>query len=64
MAVFLFTGLALNFVDNEIKIVDIKSGMDFNLALDINGKVYGWGNNDAGSCGIKIFILIARIVVA
>ncbi len=32
-------------------IVSISAGFDHSLALDKNGKVYGWGSNDAGQLG-------------
>ena len=39
------------FVENDIKIIDIAVGRAFNLALDVNGKVYSWGDNEDGQCG-------------
>lgn len=39
------------FPKNISKIV---SGSDFNLALTIDGLIYGWGDNDAGQLGDKI----------
>ena len=42
------------FKDNEIKIKAIRSGGQFNLALDVNGNVWSWGNNYDGKCGIKV----------
>ena len=35
------------FNNEELPIVDIKCGSLHNLALSINGKVFGWGNNQA-----------------
>eukprot|EP01083_Nonionella_stella_P136683 416043_1 len=39
------------FVDHEIKICDINCGESHNLALDEQGRVYAWGNNEFGMCG-------------
>ena len=39
------------FVDNHVKIVDIKCGSDHNLCLDEDGKVYSFGANHYGQCG-------------
>ena len=39
------------FIENKIKIKDIKCVSDHNLAIDINGKLYCWGCNDYGQCG-------------
>ena len=39
------------FVDNNIMIKDIQCGACHNLALDVNGRVYCWGDNDCGQCG-------------
>ena len=44
------------FIKNDIKIIDIKCGSNFNLALDSNGKVYSWGTNFKGQCGHNISI--------
>ena len=38
-----------------IRIVDIVSGTEFCMALDINGRVYTWGRNNHGSCGVCNF---------
>ena len=35
----------------KIKIKDIKSGYQHNLAIDYNNKAYSWGNNLRGQCG-------------
>ena len=32
-------------------IKDVKCGDFHNIALDINGKVYSWGDNSRGQCG-------------
>ena len=42
------------FKDNEIKINSIRSGVQFNLALDVKGNVWSWGNNYDGKCGINV----------
>ena len=39
------------FTDNKIKIVDIESGPNHNLALDEFGGLYSWGVNSSGQCG-------------
>ena len=39
------------FKKNKIKIIDIASGANFNLALDDLGRVYSWGVNTSGQCG-------------
>ena len=39
------------FVENDIKIVDIKCGGRHILAIDSNYNVYSWGYNDLGQCG-------------
>jgi len=41
------------FEANKIKIVDIQCGAEHNLALDDDGKVYGWGRNDCWQCGFE-----------
>ena len=40
------------FVNNGIKIKDIASGIGHNLAVDINGRLYSWGMNACGPCGV------------
>ena len=40
------------FVTNKICIIDIKCGPMHTLAIDENGKVYGWGTNGQYQCGI------------
>eukprot|EP01084_Bolivina_argentea_P070246 127720_1 len=40
------------FIDNNIKIKSIYCGGNYNIALDVNGKVYSWGANKNGECGI------------
>eukprot|EP01084_Bolivina_argentea_P132232 233353_1 len=40
------------FEENDIKIVKIECGNIHNMALDMNGKVYCWGYDENGSCGI------------
>ena len=37
---------------NNIKIINISCGYDHNLSIDINNKVYSWGLNNEGQCGI------------
>ena len=44
------------FMENEIRIVDIVCGNDFCMALDINGRIYTWGRNSLGCCGICKFV--------
>ena len=39
--------------ENCIKIVNIECGYRHNIALDINGNIYGWGVNDLGQCGFN-----------
>ena len=41
-----------HFIDNGIKIVDIDAGACHNLAVDVDGKVYSWGSNRNGQCGV------------
>ena len=43
------------FIDHGIRIKDIKSVYHHNLALDYNGNVYSFGNNDEGQCGDGTF---------
>jgi len=40
------------FADNDIKISQIASGSQHIVALGANGKVYAWGSNQHGACGI------------
>ena len=39
------------FLKNGIKIVDIACGFDHSLAVDNDGKVYGWGYDKYSQCG-------------
>eukprot|EP01084_Bolivina_argentea_P122793 217599_1 len=39
------------FVDNKIKIKDVKCGVYHNLSMDENGNIYTFGDNDYGQCG-------------
>ena len=39
------------FVVNDIKIKDIQCGYEHSLALDMNGRIYSWGNNGTNECG-------------
>ena len=39
------------FIDNNIKIRDIKAGYRHNLAVDYEDRVYSWGDNECGQCG-------------
>ena len=41
------------FVENEIKIKNIACGYEHTLAIDVNGKVYGWGMSHYGECGFR-----------
>eukprot|EP01084_Bolivina_argentea_P111410 198787_1 len=45
--------MVMYFVNNKIKIKDIHCGYYHNLAIDFSGKVYGWGDNRWGQCGIS-----------
>ena len=40
------------FDDNGIRIKDIACGNSHSLAIDVEGKVYSWGQNDDGQCGL------------
>ena len=40
------------FINNGIKIKDIESGNYHNLAVDIYGRLYSWGNHQYGQCGV------------
>jgi E3 ubiquitin-protein ligase HERC2 len=40
------------FIKNNIKVVDIKSGDYFVLALSEDGKIYSWGKNNFGQLGL------------
>ena len=42
------------FMDNDIKIRDIKCGWNHNLAIDYDDRIYSWGDNSHGQCGIGI----------
>jgi len=33
------------------KVIKVDAGVDFNLALTEDGKLYSWGNNDYGQLG-------------
>ena len=39
------------FVNNNIKIIDIKCGYSHNLAIDEDNKLWSWGLNKFGQCG-------------
>ena len=39
------------FMENDIRIKDIKCGYEHNLALCMDGNVYSWGLNSSGQCG-------------
>ena len=55
------------FVENDIKIVDIKSGVAHMLAIDSNYNVYSWGNNSIGQCGQGVdassFVSTPKLIV-
>ena len=38
-------------IKEKIVIKDIRCGEFHNVALDVNGKVYSWGDNERGQCG-------------
>ena len=38
------------FINNNIKIKDVKCEGEHSLALDVNGNVYGFGHNQYGQC--------------
>ena len=40
------------FTENGIKIKDIESGEAHSLALDTDGRVYAWGQNERNECGL------------
>ncbi|KAH9248332.1 hypothetical protein BASA81_014006 [Batrachochytrium salamandrivorans] len=40
------------FVDTNVVVKQIASGADFNLAVDVQGKVYSWGANTRGQLGL------------
>ena len=37
----------------HIDVSTVKCGTEFNLGLSTNGKVYAWGNNNKGQCGVR-----------
>ena len=43
--------IAHYFVENGIVIKDISAGVNHNLAVDDQGRVYAWGSNKYGQCG-------------
>eukprot|EP01084_Bolivina_argentea_P271172 461304_1 len=44
------------FLTQKIRIKDIKCGYDHCLAVDNNGKMYSWGSNFLGQCGVDEYI--------
>jgi len=40
------------FMENKIKIIDIHCGQSHAMAMDDNGNIYSWGDNNEGQCGI------------
>ena len=42
------------FKENGIKIKDISSGYRHNLAVDIEGRIYSWGDNYSRQCGHEL----------
>ena len=42
------------FTENGIEIVDIVLGCNASSALDINDRIYSWGDNEPGECGRSI----------
>ncbi|CAN7937233.1 unnamed protein product [Ixodes hexagonus] len=41
-------------VSSLSKVVQVCCGRDFTVALDAQGKVWAWGQNDAGQLGVKV----------
>eukprot|EP01084_Bolivina_argentea_P244611 409749_1 len=52
------------FLENKIRITDIKCGSEHNLCIDNNGKIYSFGLNASKQCGIsgKSFIFKPQII--
>ena len=42
------------FVDRGIEIKSIACGSQHNMAIDVNGRLYGWGSNEKLQCGIDV----------
>ena len=42
------------FEENDIQIVKIACGWLYNAGLDVNGRVYTWGFNKYGQCGVGV----------
>ena len=42
------------FIKNGDKIISVKCGYKHTIALSSNGKIYSWGSNSNGQCGISI----------
>ncbi|KAK2196659.1 bifunctional Regulator of chromosome condensation [Babesia duncani] len=43
----------------KIRITSIECGVDFSLALSTCGKLFSWGNNEQGQCGLGHRILVS-----
>ena len=42
------------FKDNSLKIMDVACGWNHNLVLSTDDKVYAFGKNDYGQCGVEL----------
>lgn len=51
------------FAEQNINIVDIQSGESHNLALDEAGRVYAFGKNDDGACGVQERVVIEPLLI-
>jgi alpha-tubulin suppressor-like RCC1 family protein len=53
------------FVDYNIRIMQISAGVDMSMAVDVKGNVYGWGKTDGGRIGLgmsKLQVTLPRRV--
>jgi alpha-tubulin suppressor-like RCC1 family protein len=42
------------FVDTNVRIMQISAGVDMSMAVDVQGNVYAWGKTDGGRIGLGI----------
>eukprot|EP01084_Bolivina_argentea_P169035 293049_1 len=49
----LYPSIIKYFEENDIKINKIECGWYHSIALDSNNKIYSWGSNEFGQCGVK-----------
>jgi alpha-tubulin suppressor-like RCC1 family protein len=42
------------FVDTNVRIMQISAGVDMSMAVDVKGNVYAWGKTDGGRIGLGV----------